>query len=155
VLAHGLIVQALKVGISFGRSHVGKIMVLRLRMLALFAGVAIGAAPPFQASVQSNRGPSAEDHVAWVAQGLKRMQTIKPGMTRQALLTVFTTEGGLSTGLRRTFVSRDCPYFKVDVEFQAVGRPNRDGNGRVTLVEDGQDIILKISRPYLQFTIAD
>ena len=82
------------------------------------------------------------------------MQTIKR-MTRQALLTVFTTEGGLSTGLQRTFVSRDCLYFKVDVEFQTVGRPNRDGNGRVTLVENGQDIILKISRPYLQFTIAD
>ena len=76
-------------------------------------------------------------------------------MTRQALLAVFTTEGGLSTGLQRTFVSRDCPYFKVDVEFQAVGRPNRDGNGRVTLVEYSQDIIVKISRPYLQFTIAD
>ena len=83
------------------------------------------------------------------------MQTIKPGMTREALLTVFTTEGGLSTGLRRTFVSRDCPYFKVDVEFQAVGRPNRDGDERVTLVEGSQDIILKISRPYLQFSILD
>jgi hypothetical protein len=141
-------------GISFGRPHVGRIMVLRLRMLVLFAGVAI-AAQPFQTSGQSTRLQSAEDHVAWVAQGLKRMQTIQPGMTRQALLTVFTTEGGLSTGLRRTFVSRDCPYFKVDVEFQAVGRPDRDGNGRVTLVEDGQDIIQKISRPYLQFTIAD
>ena len=70
----------------------------------------------------------------WVAQALKRMQTIKPGMTREALLTVFTTEGGLSTGLQRTFVSRDCPFFKVDVEFQAVGRSNRDGNGRLTLV---------------------
>jgi len=83
------------------------------------------------------------------------MQTIKPGMTREALLTVFTTEGGLSTGLQRRFVSRDCPYFKVDVEFQAVGRPNRDGDGRVTLEEGSQDIILKISRPYLQFSVLD
>jgi hypothetical protein len=83
------------------------------------------------------------------------MQTIKPGMTREALLTVFTTEGGLSTGLQRTFVSRDCPFFKVDVEFQAVGRSNRDGNGRVSLVESSQDVILKISRPYLQFSIGD
>jgi hypothetical protein len=79
------------------------------------------------------------------------MQAILPGMTREALYQVFTTEGGLSTGLQRTFVSRDCAYFKVDVEFQAVGRPDRDGNGRVTLVEDGKDIILKISRAYLQF----
>jgi hypothetical protein len=83
------------------------------------------------------------------------MQTIKPSMTRETLLTVFTTEGGVYTGLQRTFVSRDCPYFKVDVEFLAVGRPNRDGNGTVTLIEGSQDIILKISRPYLQFTIAD
>jgi hypothetical protein len=75
------------------------------------------------------------------------MQTIKPGMTRGDLLKVFTTEGGRSTGLRRTFVSRDCPYFKVDVTFEAVGRPSHDGNGQVTLAEDNRDIIATISRP--------
>jgi hypothetical protein len=83
------------------------------------------------------------------------MQTIKPGMTRETLLRVFTTEGGVFTGLQRTFVSRDCPYFKVDVKFQAAGRPNRDGDGRVTMIEGSQDIILEISRPYLQFSVLD
>jgi hypothetical protein len=83
------------------------------------------------------------------------METIKPGMTREDLLKVFRTEGGLSTGLRRTFVSRDCPYFKVDVEFKAVARPDRDNAGFVTLVEDNRDVIVKVSKPYLQFTIAD
>lgn len=83
------------------------------------------------------------------------MQTIKPRMTRRDLLTVFTTEGGLSTGLQRTFVSRDCPNFKVDVEFEPVGRSKRDINGRVTGGEDEGDLILKISRPYLQFSILD
>jgi hypothetical protein len=83
------------------------------------------------------------------------METIKPGMTREELLKVFTTEGGLSTALNRRFVSRDCPYFKVDVEFKAIGRPDRDGDGRVTLEENSLDIIVKISRPYLQFSIAD
>jgi hypothetical protein len=76
-------------------------------------------------------------------------------MTRKTLLTVLTTEGGLSTGLRRTFVSRDCPFFKVDVEFQAVGRPDRDVNGRVTLVEGEEDVVLKVSTPYLQFSHFD
>jgi hypothetical protein len=61
----------------------------------------------------------------------------------------------LHTGLQRTFVSRDCPFFKVDVQFQAVGRSNRDGKGCVTLIEDGRDIILRISRPNLQFTVVD
>jgi hypothetical protein len=94
-------------------------------------------------------------HVVWVGEVLQRMQTIKPGMTRKALLTVFKTEGGLSNGLRRTFVSRDCPYFKIDVEFQAVGRPARDVNGRMTGAEGDDDIILKLSTPYLQFSVGD
>jgi hypothetical protein len=83
------------------------------------------------------------------------MQTVRPGMTREALLKVFTTEGGLYNRWRRTFVSRECPFFKVDVEFQEVGRPSRDRDGRVTGLEDGRDIILTISRPYLQFKTAD
>ena len=93
--------------------------------------------------------------MAWVAEVLKRMETIHPGMTRETLLTVFRTEGGLSTGLQRTYVSQDCPYFKVNVEFQAVGRPDRDEDGRVTLAEGKEDIILKISTPYLQFSVVD
>jgi hypothetical protein len=83
------------------------------------------------------------------------MESIRPGVTREELMRVFRTEGGLSTGLHRTFVSRECPYFKVDVEFRAVGRPDRDSDGRVTLEEDARDIIVKISRPYLQFSIVD
>jgi len=97
----------------------------------------------------------SQDHVACVDQALARFQIITPGMTREALLKVFTTEGGLSTGLHRTFVSRECPYFKVNVEFRAVGRPDRDRDGRVTLVDGDQDIIVTISRPYLQVSIID
>jgi hypothetical protein len=83
------------------------------------------------------------------------METVKAGMTRSDLLKVFTAEGGLSTGLQRTFVSRDCRYFKVDVEFEAVGRPGHDAEGRVTLVEDPADRIVSMSRPYLQRAVID
>jgi len=127
----------------------------RRRVFVLLASAAIGGATALEAGSTGDVGQCSQSHVDWVAEVLKRMQTIKPGITRKALLTVFRTEGGLSTGLRRTFVSRDCPYFKVDVEFQPVGRSNRDGNGRVTLVEGSQDVILKISRPYLQFSSVD
>ena len=105
--------------------------------------------------ISASQEPCVQEHGAWVAHALEKMETIKPGMTRADLLTVFTTEGGLSTGLRRTFVSRDCHYFKVDVDFNAVGRPNRDKEGRVTLDEDNRDIIVNLSRPYLQFSIMD
>jgi hypothetical protein len=131
-------------------------MISRFLLLAVLSGVAVGGAISFRTTEQTGRlQASNQDHAAWVAETLKRMQTIKPGMTRTDLLKVFTTEGGVSTGLQRTFVSQDCPYFKVDVEFEAVGRPSREANGRVTLVEGSQDIVVKISRPYLQFSIMD
>ena len=127
-------------------------MVQRLLAFALLSSAIINGAAVVHARPQI---AGQREHVAWVAEALKRMQTVKPGMTRTDLLKVFTTEGGLSTPLHRPFVSRDCPYFKVDVDFEAVGRPSRDANGRVTMVEGREDKIVKISRPYLQFSIAD
>jgi len=99
--------------------------------------------------------PQSLNHMEWVTETLLRMQTVKAGMTRNDLLKIFTTEGGLYSGLQRTFVSRDCPYFKVDVEFEAIGRPSHDRDGRVTLEEDGRDVIVKISKPYLEFAHMD
>jgi hypothetical protein len=125
----------------------------RLRVISLLLGAALICMNPLQTNSESAQELSKQSHVDWVARALVRMESIKPGMTRATLLTVFTTEGGLSTGLRRTYVSQDCPYFKVDVEFEAVGRPDRDADGRVTLVEDDRDIIHRISRPYLQFSV--
>ena len=98
---------------------------------------------------------SCPEHVKWVAKVMEKMETIKLGDTRKSLLRVFTTEGGLSTGLERTYVSRDCPLFKVDVKFHAVGRPDRESDGRVTLVENDDDIITALSRPYLASPVSD
>jgi hypothetical protein len=133
----------------------GRAMIRRFFLVVLLSVVAISASrtiPPAYSTIQKS---CSQAHQAWVTDILQRMETIKPGMTRAELLKVFTTEGGLSTGLQRTFVSRDCPYFKVDVEFKAFGRPDRDPDGRVTLVEDNRDIIAKVSRPYLQFGVKD
>lgn len=97
----------------------------------------------------------SQGQTEWIAESLKEMQKIKVGMTRADLLKVFTTEGGLSSGLHRTFVYRECPYIKVDVEFEPVGRPARDTDGRVTLVEADEDVISKISKPYLEWMVID
>jgi hypothetical protein len=114
-----------------------------------------GVASLFGSTLSPARVPNDGAHVAWVLEVLKEMLTVKGGMTRDELLRVFKTDGGLSTGLERMFVSRQCPYFKVDVKFKAVGREDREWDGRVTLVEDGRDVITSISRPYLQFGIYD
>jgi len=124
----------------------------RRRAVLLLAGATLGGGSVLQTTSMQGQEQDSQTHIAWVTEALKRMQTIKSGMTRKTLLTVFTTEGGLLFDeLKRTFVSQDCPFFKVDVEFRAVGRPDRDA----TLVEGEEDVILKISRPYLQFSILD
>ncbi len=130
-------------------------MIRPLLVFTLLSIVAISDWTFARFSYSASQEPCAQDHEAWVTHALEKMETVKPGMTRGDLLTVFTTEGGLSTGLHRTFISRDCHYFKVDVDFKAVGRPNRDKEGRVTLDEDSRDIIVEVSRPYLQFSIPD
>jgi hypothetical protein len=127
----------------------------RLFMLALVSIVALSTSGSVRPAHSKGQDPCSQDHQDWVTRCLRRIETIEPGMTRAQLLEVFTTEGGLSTGLNRRFVSRDCTYFKVDVEFKAVGRAQRNNEGRVTLKEDPRDIIVKISQPYLQFGIAD
>jgi hypothetical protein len=80
------------------------------------------------------------------------MLTIEPGMSRDQLMKVFTTEGGLSTARQRTFVSRDCSFFKVDVTFHRAldNKPNNNW-----LQELPSDLIASISRPYLQFSVMD
>ena len=129
-------------------------MIQRFFVIAVLSIIVFASASFVQRSSGSQE-PCAQSHEAWVASALEKMQTIKPGMTRAQLLKVFTVEGGISTGLQRTYVSRDCPYFKESVEFRAFGRPDQDKDGRVTLVEDDRDIIVKMSQPYLQFTISD
>jgi hypothetical protein len=85
---------------------------VRSRFFAFVTLIGLFSFCPLMA--HSEEGGTPSDHVAWVAQCLRRMETIKRGMNRHQLLSVFTTEGGLSTGLRRTFVSQDSPYFKVE-----------------------------------------
>jgi hypothetical protein len=130
-------------------------MIRQVIAIVLISTAAIGVSGSARVVHSTRQEPCSQDHRAWVTQALQKMKTIRTGMTRDELLKVFTTEGGLSTGLNRRFVSRDCPYFKVDVEFRAVGRADRDSDGRVTLAEDPRDVIVGISQPYLQFSISD
>src|SRR5262245_26598878 len=108
-------------------------MIHRALRVLILLGTIVGMSTLLSVASEQSQDRTSQDHLAWAHDVLLRMQTIKPGMTRADLLKVFRTEGGLSTALQRRYVSRDCAYFKVDVEFEATARPNRDREGRVTL----------------------
>ena len=124
-------------------------MIQRLFVLLLLSIIVIGGSASFRPAQSANPEPCAQNHEAWLKQVSEKMETIKPGMTRWDLLKVLRTEGtarrtfitgggGPPRVLRESFVSQDCPYFRIDVEFEAGAVPN-------------QDVIVKVSKPYLQF----
>ena len=101
-------------------------------------------------SVTLPGGPAVDwEHTQWVSSVLAWTADIKPGMTRGDLLRVFTTEGGLFTRTRRTYVLKQCPYIKVDVEFAATSKEPDPSS------EMPDDKIARISRPYLDFSVLD
>lgn len=104
-------------------------------------------------SVQNSR--KSEENTKWISDSLREMKTIEVGKTRADLLKVFTTEGGISTVFSRTYVYRKCPYIKVDVEFENVGKPTRNAEGRVIIEESDKDTIKTISKPYLEWSVID
>ncbi|HME10831.1 MAG TPA: hypothetical protein VKG25_27495 [Bryobacteraceae bacterium] len=92
--------------------------------------------------------PYNSEQARWIAAHLPELESIKVGMTRAQLLTVFMEEGGLSSRRWHHYVYKKCGFVKVDVEFDPVGDPDAHG-------ESPDDRITKISMPYLQLTIAD
>ena len=102
------------------------------------------------ASAQNDINHAAQSHIdwrhtQWIDSTLRSIQKIKVGMTRSELLEVFTNEGGIATTSQRTYVYRQCPHIKVDVEFAASSRDE----------ELPTDKIVRISRPYLEWTHTD
>jgi len=79
----------------------------------------------------------------WLADVLKQIDSIHPGMTRRDLQSTFATEGGISTRQQRIYVYKDCPYIKVDVVFSETG------------AAETEDRIVSISRPYLALSVMD
>ena len=97
----------------------------------------------------SEQTVSSDTHLRWVESALKDMESVSAGMTREQLQRVFTTEGGISNPSERRYVYKGCPLFKVQVEFQT----RKSSEGRP--LESPDDVIIKISKPFLERTIVD
>jgi hypothetical protein len=111
----------------------------------------VAGVPAQEAIDARGRGQIDEEHTNWIDHVMRSISTVKPGMTRKDLFTVLTTEGGLSTRTRRTYVYKRCPYIKIDVEFS----PGDNDTNPDALTENSEDRILKISRPYLEYSHMD
>ena len=113
--------------------------------------LAISIVAGFTAGVHSTaQSEVVQTHSEWIAKSLKEMETIKTGMTRADLLKVFREEGGVSTRTQRQYVYRECPYIKVSVQFEPVEKADTTG-----FPEEPGDKIVKISRPFIEWSVID
>lgn len=102
----------------------------------------VGIVVIFIADFQKSAAQDDKCDCRFVGESLEEISKIKSKMTRKDLLEIFETEGGISTRTFNHYVYKKCAYIKVDVEFKAV--------------EDEQnDEIIKISKPFLEYAIAD
>ena len=120
-----------------------------MRKVVLVLALTIVTIASVAAVLPASESRVPDEHTEWVAKSLKEMESIKVGMTRGDLLKVFREEGGISTRAWRRYAYRDCPYIKVDVEFEPVGEPENKLN------QDPEDRIVKISKPFLEWAILD
>ena len=141
-----------------------------LGMALLVIGIAIATQPAQAASPNASSGSHFEPLAApmrspfaqpdpqqmrWASQALAQLQSVHIGMTRAQMAGVLERAGGAyaaraTAPLTGVYSLRSCPYFKVDVEFQPVRKPQRDQYGSVWTPEDPKDVITKISKPYLE-----
>jgi hypothetical protein len=124
-------------------------------VVLLFAGIGAHAqqgrtpTPPTTSTPEDRSAAANSQLTKAIADVLLRVATVKPGMTRGELLKIFTEEGGMYTRWQHTYVYRGCPYIKVDVQFAPAPGTESDQ------MELNEDTIVKISRPYLYWSIAD
>ena len=135
-----------------------KIILPAVLLVGLGVAVRVSSAPKpsaselkqSQAEFVARSKAANSQQTKWIVKSLKEMQTIKVGMTRAQLAKVFTTEGGLSTRTWRRYVYRQCPYIKVNVEFKPISKSKKYPHS-----ESRNDVITKISQPFLEWSIMD
>ena len=79
----------------------------------------------------------------WVESSLSQIEKLQVGMTRADVERLFVSDGGISTRYRQTYVFRECPHIKIDVEFS----PTEAEGGALPVRPT--DRITVISKPYL------
>lgn len=86
---------------------------------------------------------TTEELSQWIGSSLTQIEKIQVGMTRADVERLFVSDGGISTRYRQTYVFRDCPYIKIDVEFAHIEQDSHPTEER------SRDRITLVSRPYL------
>jgi hypothetical protein len=92
----------------------------------------------------------AAQRTKWMAKVMRQIDTIKPGMHRADLATLFVGDGGLNFfGPSDRYVFKECRLIKIDVRFKSSAATPAESTFRPN------DVIEFVSKPYLEYPFAD
>jgi len=111
-------------------------------MRSIFLLLVIGSSILLRPAISDASDSSCDSQIVAAMQAAERL---KPGMHRSDVLKDFVEDGGIATRSSGRFLLRNSRYIKIDVEFE-------------TAMDDktsADDIILKVSKPYLEHRFTD
>jgi hypothetical protein len=116
---------------------------VRKLALAFACFLAISSSFGFAQTSEQTRSDDGQKYLQWLSKSLASAQTIKVGMTRRDLLTLFKEDGGVQSIKSERYVYKQCPIIKVDVSFS------------IDTADHLDDRIERISKPYLENPYSD
>jgi len=134
-------------GVIFETVKEGKIMRSKLFLLILLA-VAWGV----NNIANAGSAMSNSEHEKWLWERIKEGKTIKPGMTRAALLKICEIEGGLQSLRATKYILKSCPAIHVEIKFNHSGKGLP---GKAATPPDSELIITQVSPLTLDYVITD
>ena len=115
--------------------------------LTLFALISVAQTP------QEAKQQSTCDQCTFLQDALKSVAKIKVGETRLAIETDFEMEGGMQVASTTRYWYKKCRYIKIDVSFDEkyIDRDYVSKTGNFS----PNDVISKISKPYIAYPVMD
>lgn len=84
---------------------------------------------------------------------MKKIATIKPGMTRKDLMKMFQEDGGVSSRTSQRFGYYGWPAIKITVGFAPFPETALAEDGEPRNTKDERDVIVSVSEPFLEHPI--
>lgn len=109
--------------------------------ILLCAATLTGAGPRTQSETQSNC-------CTMVREALKAAGDIRAGMSRHEVESHFRLDGGAHVRDDARYVYRDCAYIIVDIHFKLAAPVDSPK-------ESPDDVVTKVSKPYLAYPTID
>jgi hypothetical protein len=100
-------------------------------------------------SVVANDIKENTSHAQWLTSCYEEILTIKPGMERKDLDSLFTPDGGISFRMAQTFLYKKANIIKIHVRF------HMPDNTDLSAPYDPHDLIESVSYPFLEYPTGD